>query len=132
MFVTDQTRQQAGVDRLRQGILRVALPAGSRLPPARALASELGVARQTVVLAYERLAAEGYVRARTGRGTFVAPDLPDVAPGPDVPAPTAASPLSLRGQQLATLPFSAAPRDAGVGTLLAGGVPAPDLFPKDA
>ena len=69
MFVTDQTRQQAVFDRLRQGILAGALPAGSRLPPTRALASELGVARQTVVLAYERLAAEGYVRARTGSGT---------------------------------------------------------------
>ncbi len=132
MFITDQTRQQAVFDRLRKGILAGALPAGARLPPTRALASELGVARQTVVLAYERLAAEGYVRARTGSGTFVAPDLPDAAPGPAVPAPTAASPLSRRGQRLATVPASAAPRDAGVGTLLAGGLPAADLFPKDA
>ncbi len=132
MFVTDQTRQQAVFDRLRRGILAGALPAGSRLPPTRSLASELGVARQTVVLAYERLAAEGYVRARTGSGTFVAPDLPDAAPGPAVPAPTAASPLSRRGQQLAAVPASAAPRDAGVGTLLAGGLPAADLFPKDS
>ena len=131
MFVTDQTRQQAVFDRLRRGILAGALPAGSRLPPTRSLASELGVARQTVVLAYERLAAEGYVRARTGSGTFVAPDLPDAAPGPAVPAPTAASPLSRRGQQLAAVPASAAPRDAGVGTLLAGGLPAADLFPKE-
>ena len=100
MLVTDQTRQQAVFDRLRQGILAGALPAGARLPPTRALASELGVARQTVVLAYERLAAEGYVRARTGSGTFVAPDLPDAAPDPAVPAPTAASSLSRREPRL--------------------------------
>jgi GntR family transcriptional regulator/MocR family aminotransferase len=132
MFVIDQTRQQAVFDRLRQGILAGALPPGSRLPPTRALASELGVARQTVVLAYERLAAEGYVRARTGSGTFVAPDLPDAAPDSAVPPPTAASSLSRRGQQLATVPASAAHRDPGNAALLAGGLPAPDLAPKDA
>jgi GntR family transcriptional regulator / MocR family aminotransferase len=132
MFLPDQTRQQVVFDRLRQGILAGALPAGSRLPPTRALASELGVARQTVVLAYERLAAEGYVRARTGSGTFVAPDLPDAAPDPAMPPPIAASSLSRRGQQIAAVPATAASRDAGLGTLLAGGVPAPDLFPKEA
>jgi GntR family transcriptional regulator/MocR family aminotransferase len=132
MFTPDQNRQQAVFDRLRQGILAGTLPVGARLPPTRALAEELGVARQTVVLAYERLASEGYVRARTGSGTFVAAELPDAAPDPAVPPPTAASSLSLRGQRLAAVPASAAPREAGVGTLLAGGIPAPDLFPKEA
>ncbi|MEJ0020062.1 MAG: PLP-dependent aminotransferase family protein [Acetobacteraceae bacterium] len=141
MFTPDQNRQQVVFDRLRQGILAGTLPAGSRLPPTRALAEELGVARQTVVLAYERLASEGYVRARTGSGTYVAPDLPDAAPDPAVPPPTAANPLSRRGQHLAGVPASASgilavgpgtARDAGPGTLLAGGVPAPDLFPKEA
>src|SRR6202166_434235 len=93
VFLPDQSRQQAVFDRLRQGILAGTLPSGARLPPTRSLAEELGVARQTVVLAYERLASEGYVRARTGSGTFVASDLPDAAPAPAVPSPTAASPL---------------------------------------
>jgi GntR family transcriptional regulator/MocR family aminotransferase len=132
MLAPDQTRQQAVFDRLRQGILAGSLPAGSRLPPTRALAGELGVARQTVVLAYERLAAEGYVRARTGSGTYVAPDLPDAAPAPAAPPATAASALSHRGALLAAVPVSAAPRDAGSGMLLAGGLPAPDLFPAAA
>src|SRR4249920_3754813 len=113
MFLPDQSRQQAVFDRLRQGILVGTLPAGARLPPTRALAEELGVARQTVVLAYERLASEGYVRA--GSGTYVAPDLPDAAPAPAVPPPTAASSLSRRGQRLALVPVSAASRDAGLG-----------------
>ncbi len=87
------------------------------------------MARQTVVLAYQRLASEGYVRARTG-SHLRRPDLPDAAPAPAVPPPTAASWLSRRGQHLAAVPASAASRDAGLGTLLAGGIPAPDLFPK--
>jgi GntR family transcriptional regulator / MocR family aminotransferase len=132
MFIPDQNRQQAVFDRLRQGILAGTLPTGARLPPTRALAEELGVARQTVVLAYERLASEGYVRARTGSGTYVAPDLPDAAPAPATPPPTAASSLSARGQRLAVVPASAASRDNSLGTLLAGGVPAPDLFPTQA
>src|SRR5580692_9740059 len=107
MLAPDQTRQQAVFDRLRQGILAGSLPAGSRLPPTRALASELGVARQTVVLAYERLAAEGYVRARTGSGTFVAADLPDAAPAPASPPRVAASDLSARGARLAGIPAHA-------------------------
>src|SRR6185312_11803917 len=132
MFIPDQNRQQAVFDRLRQGILAGTLPAGARLPPTRALAEELGVARQTVVLAYERLAAEGYVRARTGSGTFVAPDLPDAAPTPAPPPQSVASALSARGARLALLPATAAARDPGVGLLLAGGLPAPDLFPAQA
>lgn len=132
MFLPDQHRQQAVFDRLRAGILTGTLPPGGRLPPTRALAAELGVARQTVVLAYERLASEGYVRARIGSGTFVAADLPDAAPALAPPPPAAASRLSRRGERLAATPVSAHSRDTGAGTLLAGGIPAPDLFPKDA
>lgn len=132
MFLPDQTRQHAVFERLRQGILTGTLPSGVRLPPTRALATELGVARQTVVLAYERLSAEGYVRARTGSGTYVATDLPDAAPAPAPPPQTAAQALSARGARLAAIPASAAARDSGTGLLLAGGLPAPDLFPAQA
>ena len=132
MLAPDQTRQQAVFDRLRQGILSGALPSGSRLPPTRALATELGVARQTVVLVYERLAAEGYVRARTGSGTYVSRDLPDAAPAPAAPPQTAANALSRRGSVLANIPASAAVRSTPEGSLLAGGLPAPDLFPLRA
>ena len=132
MFQPDQTRQHAVFERLRQGILTGTLPSGARLPPTRALATELGVARQTVVLAYERLSAEGYVRARTGSGTFVAADLPDAAPAPAPPPQTAAQALSARGARLSAIPASAAARDSGIGMLLAGGLPAPDMFPAQA
>lgn len=132
MFAPDQNRQQAVFDQLRKGILAGSLPAGSRLPPTRALAAELGVARQTVVLAYERLASEGYVRARTGSGTFVASDLPDAAPAPAAPPQAAAHALSRRGASLAAIPVNAAPRGGNIGMLLAGGLPAPELFPAQS
>ncbi len=48
------------------------LAPGDRLPPTRELAEDLGVARISVVTAYEELKAEGYLSARVGRGTFVA------------------------------------------------------------
>jgi GntR family transcriptional regulator/MocR family aminotransferase len=133
----DHSRQQAVFDRLRRGILSGTLAAGARLPPTRHLAEELGVARQTVVLAYERLAAEGYVRARVGSGTFVASDLPDAAPSPAPIATAAGPPLSRRGTLLAATHVPAA-RDAEVGAvadgagLLAPGLPAPELFPATA
>jgi GntR family transcriptional regulator/MocR family aminotransferase len=132
MLAPDQTRQNAVFNHLRHSILTGALPGGGRLPPSRALAHELGVARQTVVLAYERLAAEGYVRGRTGSGTYVATDLPDQAPEPAAPPQAIAAPLSARGARLAEIPASASARDPALGLLLAGGLPAPDLFPVKA
>jgi GntR family transcriptional regulator/MocR family aminotransferase len=132
MLAPDQTRQSAVFDHLRTSILTGALPGGGRLPPSRALAHELGVARQTVVLAYERLAAEGYVRGRTGSGTYVATDLPDQAPAPAATPRVAAVTLSARGARLAQIPAIASARDPTLGLLLAGGLPAPDLFPVKA
>jgi GntR family transcriptional regulator/MocR family aminotransferase len=46
------------------------------------LAAELAVSRNTVLTAFEQLAAEGYVEGRAGRGTSVAQFLPDEAMGP--------------------------------------------------
>lgn len=132
MLAPDQTRQTAVFDHLRHSILSGALPGGGRLPPSRSLAHELGIARQTVVLAYERLAAEGYVRGRTGSGTYVATDLPDQAPARAEPPRVAAVALSARGARLAEIPAAATPRDPAIGLLLAGGLPAPDLFPVKA
>jgi GntR family transcriptional regulator/MocR family aminotransferase len=51
------------------------LIAGERLPSARTLASELGVARGTVDTTYARLAGEGYLLTRGPAGTVVSPAL---------------------------------------------------------
>ena len=90
-----------------------------------------------MVLAYERLAAEGYVRARVGSGTFVAADLPDAAPPLAPVSATVTPPLSRRGTMLAGTPVPAA-REAEVGpvaegsSLMAPGLPASELFPTAA
>lgn len=61
---------------LRAAILEGRLPPGAKLPATRVLARELGVSRNTVLAAYEQLAAEGYAAARTGSGTRVCETLP--------------------------------------------------------
>ena len=62
---------------VRAGILAGRFAANMRLPSTRVLASELGVARNTVVLAFEQLVAEGYLSARRGGGTRVRAAVPD-------------------------------------------------------
>jgi GntR family transcriptional regulator/MocR family aminotransferase len=62
---------------LRDGILAGRLAPGFRLPSTRALASDLGVSRNTVVTAFDQLLAEGYVESRVGRGTRVSQTMPD-------------------------------------------------------
>jgi GntR family transcriptional regulator/MocR family aminotransferase len=64
-------------DNLRAAVLSRRLAPGTRLPSTRLLASELGVARNTVVTAFEQLIAEGYFESRTGDGTYVSSALPD-------------------------------------------------------
>ncbi|WP_448808101.1 MocR-like pyridoxine biosynthesis transcription factor PdxR [Agromyces bauzanensis] len=65
------------VEGLRRGILSGALRAGDPVPSTRALASEVGVSRSAVVIAYEQLAGEGYLEMRQGAPTRVA----ELAPG---------------------------------------------------
>lgn len=47
------------------------------LPPTRQLAEQLQISRNTISLAYDRLAAEGYIESRGRAGTFVSRALPD-------------------------------------------------------
>jgi GntR family transcriptional regulator/MocR family aminotransferase len=57
---------------LRAAIVGGTLVAGTRLMATRALAAELGIARNTVLYAYDQLSTEGLIRT-TPRGTVVAP-----------------------------------------------------------
>jgi len=118
-------------DQLRARILSGELAAGTRLPPERALAQDLGVNRTTVVNAYHELAAEGLVEAHVGRGTTVralaAPrDLGAAAmPWADYLATTARARRDPLLRDLETL----CTREDVIS--LAAGVPAPDLYPID-
>lgn len=73
---------------LRDAVRSHRLVAGSMLPPSRTLASDLGLARNTVAEAYAELVAEGWLASRQGAGTWVAgsgaqqlPARPRGAPG---------------------------------------------------
>ncbi|MDQ6827844.1 MAG: winged helix-turn-helix domain-containing protein, partial [Gemmatimonadota bacterium] len=65
---------------LREAILAGRIAPGALVSSTRVLASELSVSRTTVVLAYEQLAAEGYLTSARGSGTRVAAELPARAP----------------------------------------------------
>ncbi|MHC9235290.1 MocR-like pyridoxine biosynthesis transcription factor PdxR [Pseudooceanicola sp. 502str34] len=84
-----QPLQQQLAEELR-GLIRTGRHAGARLPASRTLAAELSVSRMTVTTAYDQLTAEGYLVARRGAGTYVAADLPHLAP----PTPRRAPPLA--------------------------------------
>ncbi|MCB0256760.1 MAG: PLP-dependent aminotransferase family protein [Hahellaceae bacterium] len=49
---------------------------GTRLPASRALATELGISRNTVNLALAQLKAEGFLQSRPGSGVYVSDELP--------------------------------------------------------
>ena len=57
---------------IRGRITAMSLAPGARLPSIRRLAETMNVSKSTVVEAYDRLAAEGVIRARRGAGFYVA------------------------------------------------------------
>lgn len=74
---------------LRESMLDGRLAEGAALPSSRALAAQLGIARNTVLAAYDQLAAEGFTEGRHGSGTRVA-----ARPRPKgEPAPRPAPPI---------------------------------------
>jgi GntR family transcriptional regulator/MocR family aminotransferase len=97
---------------LRDAIRSGLLAPGTRLPASRALCAQLGVSRGVVVDAYAQLTAEGYLRARQGAGTTVAPG--GGRSGAPAPAP------------------ARTPRAPAVRYDLSPFVPALDAFPRSA
>ena len=66
-------RVRAGLESaLREAVRGGRLRPGTRLPSSRALATDLGIARNTVADCYAQLVAEGWLAARQGSGTRVA------------------------------------------------------------
>lgn len=70
-LVRDRPLQQQLFDQLRDLIAGGRLRAGSRMPSTRMVAEQYAVSRITVLLAYERLMAEGYLETIPAKGTFV-------------------------------------------------------------
>ncbi|TCK59308.1 PLP-dependent aminotransferase family protein [Curtobacterium sp. PhB136] len=113
----DQFGKTAGVvARIRGMVHDGTLRSGDALPSTRALAAELGVARGTVVAAYEQLDGEGYIRTRHGAAARVAASVDGPVPVgaaagvpvvPGVSAASAAAGASATGAPAA--PSDAAP-----------------------
>jgi DNA-binding transcriptional MocR family regulator len=113
------------------------LAPGVKLPATRELASELGVNRTTVALAYDELVAAGWARAHVGQGTFVADHVPAAEPPrPSAPRFDWSGFLSKSAQVIAAdvrrrLHYSQVPRLAPEVISFAGGMPDASLFPTD-
>ncbi|NLR96883.1 PLP-dependent aminotransferase family protein [Rhizobium sp. P38BS-XIX] len=101
---------------MRDRILHGQMPAGRRVPSTRTLALALGVARSTVVNAYDRLKAEGYLQSATGAPTRVA----------------TFSSASLSGQAAAPPPHQPRITEFKTGGLFEPGVPDVSAFPHAA
>ncbi|MFI9723135.1 PLP-dependent aminotransferase family protein [Streptomyces sp. NPDC052396] len=73
---------------LRVAVRSGRLAPGTRLPPSRELARDLGVSRGLITSAYEQLTAEGYLKSTRGAGTWVGGAIQAPAPAaPENPAP---------------------------------------------
>src|SRR5262245_30269720 len=110
-------------EQLRAAILDGRLRAGERLPATRELAERLEVSRNTVLDAYARLTAEGFLAGRIGAGTFV------TASQPVQRAATPASPLRPRPHWRGLAWKSTERR--GIARDFSVGAPDPALFPWD-
>jgi GntR family transcriptional regulator/MocR family aminotransferase len=120
-------------DTIRDAILAGRLRPGARLPSTRALAQQVRASRNTVLAAFEQLAAEGYLSGRVGAGTTVAATVPEtlsrVRPEPAAAGggPRRRAALSRRGalllQSRPALPPATGPRP------FRPGLPAFDAFP---
>jgi GntR family transcriptional regulator/MocR family aminotransferase len=110
---------------LRNHILEGRIPAHALLPSTRTLAEDLRVGRNTVIAAYDQLLAEGFIEARTGSGTWVAPirEARRMAPPPTQGRPRR---LSARGT---TIVEGAQPKRNAVALNLHPGVPETATFP---
>lgn len=62
---------------IRELILKGSLSPGMKIPSSRELSDQLKIARNTVILAYDRLASEGYLDVRGRSGMFVSDQIPD-------------------------------------------------------
>jgi NADPH:quinone reductase-like Zn-dependent oxidoreductase len=74
------------MDAIRDAIRTGRLVPGTRLPSSRALAADLGVARNTVARAYAELIAEGWLTAQHGSSTLVSQRAAEVVRSVAAPA----------------------------------------------
>lgn len=117
---------------VRRAIVAGMIQTGARLPSTRSLSADLGISRNTVVMAYEQLRSEGYVVGRGGSDTRVAPCVPDlvmrsgltkVTQNPGIARISTRARRTVRAWEGMGLRLERPPR------AFRAGVPATDLFP---
>ncbi|MFC6017867.1 PLP-dependent aminotransferase family protein [Plantactinospora solaniradicis] len=108
---------------LLAAVLDGRLRPGERLPATRELAERLGVSRNTVAVAYDRLTAEGFLVGRVGAGTYVGSQPVSVPRPRTAPAGSGVRPRALWDS------IPAVPRDAAPTYDFRVGTPDPRLFP---
>lgn len=70
-FLSALPQQQRLYEAIKREIIAQRLLSGEKLPSTRSFATEFGIARNTVIAAFEQLAIEGFVVTQTGSGTYV-------------------------------------------------------------
>jgi GntR family transcriptional regulator/MocR family aminotransferase len=132
------TLQTQIVEQMRALIASRRLPPGSPVPTTRELGRRLGVSRNTVSAAYDRLVSQGYLVTERTVGTFVCSTVPDDAmrPPPAPPEPQVGSacpalnlPLPYTGRGL---PGLHRPTPSGIEIDFVVGRSAPQSFPEKA
>ncbi|AVT60566.1 MocR-like pyridoxine biosynthesis transcription factor PdxR [Pectobacterium versatile] len=114
---------------IRQLILDGVLDVGKPLPASRALATSLGVSRDTVESAYSQLHAEGFIERRVGSGSFVS-ERAKRLPGRGKARKTGDSKAELHLSQRGSAMFqNGGVRDFIVPRAFAPGVPETRSFP---
>lgn len=116
---------------LRSLIRSGRLAVGAQLPPTRLLAAQLGLSRQTVAEAYERLTLEQLIEARRGRGSFVRTPPAAAEAAPPAAAPRFASAGRIAAFQALPLPFLRIVDSPLARHDFVGGSPDPALFPHE-
>jgi len=108
------------------------LAPAARLPSTRELATDLQVSRNTVVMAYEQLLAEGYVVGRNRATASVASTLPVSAlPASSRDKPGHAAPISAYARRLTELLPAPPARSSGLRYDFRYGEPSIDEFPSE-
>lgn len=74
---SDRSLQEQLFEQIRQQILDGRLKAEAAVPSSRHLAQQLGISRNSVTFAYERLITEGYLVTRPMVGTYVTSAMPE-------------------------------------------------------
>lgn len=107
-------------DRIEDAIVSGQLPAGTKLPPQRNIAYDLGLTVGTISRAYALVHERGLVSGEVGRGTYVLERDPKKPEGGTDPVSTALAGTRLQNAEPGVLRFdSASAPDVGQATIIA-------------